>query len=154
MGTAFHGMTPSVHPSISHAIFSTSAFKGAPVPNFAGEVLGTVDEFVLDFDAGRVAYVVVSVGGFLGVGEKLYAVPWELFSIRADEHVLFVDIDKQMLLDAPGFERSRWPDMTDEQWAEEIHAHYAQKPYWNSDVTDAGDYVGNDTFDKPDRDRI
>ena len=88
------------------------------------------------------------------MGEKLYAVPWELFSIRADEHALFVDIDKQMLLDAPGFERNRWPDMTDEQWAEGIHAHYAQKPYWNSDVTDAGDYVGNDTFDKADRDRI
>jgi len=147
------GTTP-VSPAISHGIFATGAFKGAMVRNFAGETLGKVDEFVLDFDTGRVAYVIVSVGGFLGIGDKLFAVPWEYFSVRPDEHTLYVDIDKQMLLDAPNFERNRWPEMTDEAWANQIHRHYSQKPYWNSDVTDAGDYVGDDKFDKPDRDRI
>ena len=135
-------------------VLPTGSMKGAHVRNFAGEDLGKVDEFVVDFDSGRIAYVVVAVGGFLGIGEKLYAVPWDLFSVRLDDYEFYVDVDKQMLLDAPGFERSQWPDMGDAQWGDGIKTHYSQKPYWNSDITDAADYVGDDRLDKPDRDRL
>lgn len=140
--------TNSLSPTITHRIHAASTWTGARVHNFAGECLGKVDEFVLDFDAGRIAYVVVSVGGFLGMGDKLFAVPWDLFSLRTEDHELFLDVEKQLLLDGPGFERSRWPDMGDETWAEAIRTHYSQKqsPYWNSDITDASDYVGNDPF--------
>lgn len=154
MVTTSQGMGPSLSPETMHGIYAAGSFKGAPVNNYAGQTLAKVDEFVLDFDAGRIAYVIVSIGGFLGVGDKLYAVPWELFSIRPDEHAFYIDVDKQQLIDAPSFDRKSWPDMSDTAWADGIHAHYAQKPYWNSDITDAGDYVGNDLLDKPDRDRI
>ena len=87
-------------------------------------------------------YVIVSKGGFLGIGDKLCAVPWELFTVRAADHEFLLDVEKQMLQDAPAFERSHWPDMSDGAWAESIQSHFAQKPYWNSDVTFAGDYTG------------
>ena len=138
----------------THRVLAVSTLRGTRVHNFAGEVLGKVDEFVVDLGSGRISYVVLSLGGFLRIGDKLFPVPWELFSTRAENHEFFLDMDKQMLLDAPSFERTRWPDMEDAAWASNIHAHYAQKPYWNSDITDAGDYVGNDLLDKTDRDRI
>ena len=135
-------------------VLATSALKGARVGNFAGEDLGKVDDLVVDVATGRLGYVVVSIGGFLGIGDKLFAVPWELFTVRVEDHQFLLDIEKQMLQDAPAFERSKWPDMSDGAWAETIHSHYAQKPYWNSDVTQAGDYTGDDRLDKPDRDRL
>ncbi len=81
------------------------------------------------------------VGGFPGLsGDKLAAVPWELFSMRSGEQPsdvdrFFVDIDKQMLLDAPSFERSTWPDLGNTHIGPTgfDRPHYAQKPYWNSD---------------------
>jgi sporulation protein YlmC with PRC-barrel domain len=147
-------MAPSAAAATTHRVLAASSQKGAQVHNFAGEQLGKVDDFVLDFDSGRIAFVIVSVGGFLGFGDKLFAVPWDLFSTRKDHHEFFLDVEKQMLLDAPGFERSAWPDMGDPSWAAKVHAHFAQKPYWNSEITDAGDYVGDNRYDKPDRDRI
>jgi sporulation protein YlmC with PRC-barrel domain len=146
-------VAPTPPASISRVV-STAAMKGTHVHNFAGEDLGKVDDFVINFETGRIAYVAVSQGGFLGIGDKLFAVPWELFSVRPESRELFLDIDKQLLLDAPGFDRNDWPDMVDEAWTTQIRAHYAQKPYWNSDVTYAGDYTGDDRLDKPDRDRI
>jgi len=140
--------------SSTHHILPAGTLKGTRVHNFAGEELGKVDEFVLDFDSGRISYVVVSVGGFLGIGDKLFPVPWELFTMHTGDHEFFLDVDKQMLLDAPSFERTKWPDLGLNAWSAAVQAHYAQKPYWNSDITDAGDYVGDDLLDKPDRDRI
>lgn len=135
-------------------IFSLSALKGSRVGNFAGEDLAKVDDFVVDLATGQLRYVIVSTGGFLGIHDKLRAIPWELFSVRASDHEFLIDIEKQMLLDAPTFERAHWPDMSSQTWSDAVHAHFSQKPYWNSDVTFAGDYTGDDRLDKPDRDRV
>jgi hypothetical protein len=124
------------------------------VGNFAGEDLAKVDDFVVDIASGNIRYVILSMGGFLGINDKLRALPWELFTVRAADHEFLIDMEKQMLQDAPAFERSHWPDMSSEAWAAAVQAHFAQKPYWNSDITIAGDYAGDDRFDKPDRDRV
>jgi len=154
MATNTHSMATSNFSASHHRVHAVSALKGARVHNFAGEDLGKVDDFVMDFDSGRVAYVVVAVGGFLGMGDRLFPVPWDLFTTRTEDHEFFLDVEKQMLLDAPAFDRSNWPDMGDQAWAAELTAHYSQKPYWNSDITEAGDYTGDDRLDKSDRDRI
>src|SRR4051812_35624056 len=92
-------LTGSAVTSSTHHILPAGTLRGTRVHNFAGEELGKVDEFVLDFDSGRISFVVVSVGGFLGIGDKLFPVPWELFTMRTGEHEFFLDVDKQMLLD-------------------------------------------------------
>jgi sporulation protein YlmC with PRC-barrel domain len=144
MATNSQSMAGSALSPPTHRVHAVSALKGARVHNFAGDDLGKVDDFVVDLDSGRCSYVVVAVGGFLGMGDKLFPVPWDLFTMRTEDHEFFLDVEKQMLLDAPGFERSKWPDMGDQAWASVVTAHYSQKPYWNSEITDAGDYVGDD----------
>jgi hypothetical protein len=98
---------------------------------------------MLDLELGRIAYVVVSFGGFLHIGNKLFAVPWEAVRIDEGKHEFVLDVSKQMLEDAPGFDKDNWPDMADPAFSNSIFKYYGRKPYWETSMTDAGDYVGD-----------
>jgi len=79
------------------------------------EDLGEIKEIMLGMSSGKVAYAVLSFGGFLGMGEKLFAVPWAALTL--DQNKRFVlKVDKDTLKDAPGFDEDNWPNMADESW--------------------------------------
>jgi sporulation protein YlmC with PRC-barrel domain len=124
-------------------VLSASTLAGDRVRNTGGDDLGKVEEIMIDLASGRVAYVVLSFGGFLGIGDKLFAVPWDALRIDEGEHEFILDVDKKTLENAPGFDKDNWPDMADPAFGASIHQHYGQTPYWEHDVTDAGDYVGD-----------
>ena len=93
-------------------VLSASTLAGDSVRNGAGEDLGKVDELMIDIPSGRIAYAVLSFGGFLGMGNKLFAVPWNALRVDEDEHCFILDIDT--LEDLERFERNtghalRWP---------------------------------------------
>jgi hypothetical protein len=71
-------------------------------------------------------------GGFLGMGDKLFAIPWEAFRVVQEEEVLLLDVVKEKLENAPGFDKDDWPDMADNTWGRGIHDYYGYSPYWNS----------------------
>jgi sporulation protein YlmC with PRC-barrel domain len=125
-------------------VLSAGTLAGDRVRNTAGDDLGKVEEIMIDLPTGRVAYVVLSFGGFLGIGDKLFALPWDALRIDEGEHQFILDVDKQTLENAPGFDKDNWPDMADPSFAASIHRHYGRTPYWEHDMTDAGDYVGDD----------
>lgn len=100
---------------------------GTDVRNLQGQKIGDVKDIVLD-DRGGVAYAVVSTGGFLGMGDRLHAVPWQSLQLHAtgkDHYVL--DIDKARLALVPGFTSKSWPDFTDARWNAENRKHYQAK---------------------------
>ena len=100
---------------------------GANVQNSKGEKLGSIDDLVVDLQAGKVQYVAVGVGGVLGVGEKLFAVPFEEFKTAHDtsNNIYFVlDISKERLENAPGFDKDHWPDFANPQWRNQIDTYY------------------------------
>ena len=111
-------------------IMAASSFEGETVVNRQGETVGEIEEIMLDVRSGRIAYAVMSVGGFLGLGEKYFAIPWRAFTMDTDEKRFILDVDKARLEAAPGFDRNHWPSMADETWAAQIHAYYSTKPYW------------------------
>jgi len=125
-------------------VLSAGTLAGDRVRNAAGEDLGKVEEIMIDLASGRVAYVVLSFGGFLGIGDKLFAVPWQALRIDEGEHQFVLDVDRKTLESAPGFDKDNWPDMADPSFGAAIHEHYGRTPYWEHDVTDAGDYVGDE----------
>ena len=100
------------------------------VVNHKDEELGDIKEIMLDMRNGKVGYVVMSFGGFLGVGEKLFAVPWNALKLDTTKHRFVLNIERDRLNDAPGFDKDRWPDMADHAWTTDIHAYYGTKPYW------------------------
>ena len=134
-------------------VLSATALAGDGVRNSGGEDLGKIEEIMIDLDGGRIAYVVLSFGGFLGIGDKLFAVPWEALTLNSDEHEFILNVDKKVLESAPGFDKDNWPDMADPSWGSEIHGHYGTKPSRESSFTDTKEYVGDDRIDQPNRDR-
>jgi sporulation protein YlmC with PRC-barrel domain len=84
------------------------------------DTIGEVNDLVLDADTGKIRYAAVSVGGFLGIGDKMVAVPWNAFECRKDEDdnsYLSLDTTKEKLEKAPGFDQDNWPDFSNEEWS-------------------------------------
>ncbi len=110
-------------------VLSAGTLAGNSVRNAAGEDLGKVDEIMIDIPAGRVAYAVISFGGFLGLGDKLFAVPWSALKVDEDEKCFVLNADRQSMDKAPGFDKDNWPDMSDPDWGSEIANYYRITPY-------------------------
>ncbi|HEY2864442.1 MAG TPA: PRC-barrel domain-containing protein [Casimicrobiaceae bacterium] len=114
-------------------VMDASTLQGDSVVNAAGESLGKVEAIMLDVTTGRIAYAVLSFGGFLGMGAKLFAIPWGALTLDAREHRFILDVSKEKLQNAEGFDKDRWPSMADSNWAAEIHSYYNITPYWEDD---------------------
>lgn len=102
---------------------------GNDVYNHNEEDLGDIKEIMLDVRNGRVSYAVLSFGGFLGMGEKLFAVPWNALTLDTINKRFVLNVEKERLENAPGFDKDSWPNMADESWATEIHSFYGTKPF-------------------------
>jgi sporulation protein YlmC with PRC-barrel domain len=111
-------------------VLSADTLTGDTVRNSADENLGKIDDIMIDIPSGRVAYAVLSFGGVLGMGNKLFAVPWNALQVDEDEKCFILDIDKEKLESAPGFDKDNWPDMADTSWGEGIYRYYGATPYW------------------------
>lgn len=112
-------------------VLSASTLEGDKVRNAAGDDLGKVDEIMIDIPSGRIAYAVLSFGGVLRMGNKLFAVPWSALRVDEDEKCFILDVSKQTLESAPGFDKDNWPDMADTTWGSQIFKHYGATPYWD-----------------------
>ena len=112
-------------------VLSASTLKGDKVVNKQGEDLGKLEELMIDLDRGRIAYAVLSFGGFLGMGDKLFAIPWQAFGVDTVEKRLVLNADKELLKKAPGFDKSKWPNMADPTWGTNLYKYYGYKPYWD-----------------------
>jgi len=112
------------------ATVSASKIIGEPVINRQHEDLGKVHELVFDVETGRIAYAVLSFGGFLGMGNKLFAMPWKALEFAQDEMKLVLNVDKEKLKTAPGFDKEDWPDFADRSWGKTIHSYYGYDTYW------------------------
>jgi sporulation protein YlmC with PRC-barrel domain len=97
---------------------------GDHVHNLKNEHLGTIKEIMLDMQTGRIAYVVMAAGGVLGIGEKLFAVPFEALALDTAKHRMTLNIDKERIETAPGFDKDHWPDMANQSWITELHTFY------------------------------
>ena len=103
--------------------YKASELMGKSVKNLEGDDLGSVEEIVIE-TTGEVGYAVLSFGGFLGLGDKLFAVPWTAFAQSPDGDHLTLDIQPKKLENAPGFNKDDWPDMQDENWRLVISKFY------------------------------
>ncbi len=111
-------------------VLSSSSIVGTTVQNLQMEDLGEIKELMIDISEGRIAYAVLSFGGFLGIGDKLFAIPWGALRVRQEANLFMLDVKKEKLEKAPGFDKDNWPDMTDVTWGEGIHDYYGYDPYW------------------------
>jgi sporulation protein YlmC with PRC-barrel domain len=107
-----------------------SKIIGTDVKNTRGDSLGDIKDLVLDPLSGNIVYAVVSYGGVLGMGSKLFAIPWSVLRWSRDKDYYVLDMDKDTLKKAPGFDKDHWPDSLNkwEQQREEINQFYHINP--------------------------
>lgn len=116
-------------------VLSATTIIGDKVLNTAGEQLGSIKELMIDLDEGLIAYAVLSFGGFLGMGDKLFAIPWEALTIDTENRAFILDVDKEVLENAPGFDKDHWPDNAKYEagWLLGVYEYYGYSPYWMPD---------------------
>ncbi|MGZ4994879.1 MAG: PRC-barrel domain-containing protein [Methylobacter sp.] len=107
-----------------------SKINGTNVKNTKGENMGGIKDLVIDSESGRVVYAVVSFGGILGLGNKLFAIPWSVLKWNREKEYYVLDLDKETLKNAPGFDKKHWPDSSNkwELQREQINQFYHVNP--------------------------
>ena len=109
-----------------------NTYDNGPGPRLMGAdtLIGNdIKEIMLDVGTGNIEYAVLSFGSFLGMGEKLFAVPWSALKLDTENKRFLLDIDKERLQNAPGFDKDNWPDLADKTFINNLHTYYGTKPY-------------------------
>lgn len=109
---------------MNRQIVCTDDIVGVEVKNPKSEKLGKIETLMLDKLKGDIAYVVLSFGGFLGMGDKLFAMPWSMFSYDTQQDCFIIHVDKEALQNSPGFDKDNWPDMSSLTWRSKINQYY------------------------------
>lgn len=105
-------------------VLTASTLTGNEVRNRKEEKLGSIEEIMLDVENGNVRYAVLASGGFLGIGERLFAIPWDALELDTVNERFILDVEADRLKEAPGFDKDDWPDMADPVWADSVRSYY------------------------------
>jgi len=112
-------------------VLAADTLTGDKVVNRQKEDLGKIEHLMIDLETGRIAYAVLSFGGFLGMGDKLFAIPWSALALDTVEKRFILNVEKELLKHAPGFDKDHWPNMADHGWGAQVFTYYGAKPYWD-----------------------
>lgn len=105
-------------------LMSSSTLSGDGVINAQGEDLGHIEDLMINPADGHVEYAVLSFGGFLGMGDKFFAVPFNQLSVDTAKHKMVLNVPKERLKDAPGFDKNNWPDFADTTFRSTVDTYY------------------------------
>jgi sporulation protein YlmC with PRC-barrel domain len=130
-GARIVGDQTSDHDGPGPRLMTADTLIGNQVVNHQGDTLGEIEDIMLDVPNGRIAYAVMVAGGFLGMGEKMFALPWSALTLDTTRKCFLLDADKQHIQNAPGFDRDHWPSQADRQWQAEVHSYYHARPYYD-----------------------
>jgi sporulation protein YlmC with PRC-barrel domain len=109
-----------------HRAYEVGEIVGSDVKTPEGEELGRIHDFVIDSN-GRVAFMILAYGGFMGMGEKRVAIPFGAFTYDRIGRHLVLDVSREKLESAPSFERS---ELLNPKWAEDTYKYFGLQPYW------------------------
>ena len=108
------------------ALLSSSSITGDDVVNLQDENLGTIHDIVIDTAEGKIRYAVLASGGFLGMGDRLFAIPWRALTQDRENKRFKLDVNAERLKNAPGFDKDNWPNMADSTWNSTVESFYAR----------------------------
>ena len=103
---------------------SASSLSGNKVVNHQDEDLGNIEDLMINAEKGAVDYAVLSFGGVMGIGDKLFAIPMSAIEIDTNRECCVLDIDNERLKGAPGFDKDNWPNTADPKWRDDVHNYY------------------------------
>lgn len=136
-----------------HRVLAASKLDGYTVYSSDDKDVGKIKEIMLDMHSGRIAYAVLSSGGFLGIGDKLLAIPWHALTLDPELKSFKLSISSERIRHAPGFDQDSWPSMTDQAWANSVHEYYGNESNMERNIiSGGGNLPGAATSTDTDRD--
>ena len=105
-------------------ILSSSTITGQDVFNMENENIGDIKDLMIDPNNAEIVYAVLSFGGFMGIGSKLFAIPLEALRFSDKDDTIRLDISKEKLENAPSFDEDKWPMTADEKFVNSVYSHY------------------------------
>jgi sporulation protein YlmC with PRC-barrel domain len=115
----------------SGRLIAADKVEGTYIYNPAGESLGSVEDVMIDKVSGKIAYAVVGFGGFLGIGDRHYPLPWEKLKYDTNMGGYVVDLDKRTLEGAPSYATDETVGWEDPAWGKRVYDYYGARPYWD-----------------------
>ena len=112
------------------SLISSDKVEGTAVYDRKGEKLGSIHTVMIDKVSGKVAYAVMSFGGFLGIGDRYHPLPWNTLKYDTSRGGYAVDVDPTRLKEAPSYSRNEAPNWSDQSWGRQVHDYYGTRPYW------------------------
>ena len=122
-------------PNTPVRFLTASTIIGDKVYNRLDEKLGDVKDIMLNINDGSIEYFIIEFGGFLGIGEKFFAVPFQALTIDTERHAFILDQSREVLEKAPGFDKDHWPETNS-------HIFKDTSIYW-------GDFMGSNVGAEP-----
>jgi len=108
-------------------IISSSSLTGQNVYNLKDESIGDIKDLMIDPNNAEVLYAVLSFGGFMGIGNKLFAIPLEALQFSGKDDNIRLDVSKEKLENAPSFDKDNWPKTNDNKFVDSVNNHYGVK---------------------------
>lgn len=105
-------------------VLTASSIIGDDVENLNGDTLGSIKDIMINLYEGSIEYVIVQSGGFLGIGDKLFAIPYEALDLNPEKKVFILDRDEDYIKNAPGFDQDHWPETNNHY--DDINSYWAQ----------------------------
>jgi sporulation protein YlmC with PRC-barrel domain len=114
-------------------IMAASTLDSDRVFSSDGEEVGKIREIMLDVREGRIAYAVMASGGFLGIGNELFAIPWSALTLDTTRKCFVLDVSSERVKEASGFDQDNWPAMADSSWATTLNEYYGTRVHWEDE---------------------
>jgi hypothetical protein len=105
-------------------LISSEKVEGTSVENPEGANLGVIRDVMIDKVSGQVAYAVLKYGSFLGMGGKLFALPWEVLEFDTERSAYVIDLPEDQLRGAPSYDESAQPNWSDPSWNKSVYDYY------------------------------
>ncbi len=103
---------------------TATSIIGDKVENLEGEDLGKIDNFMINIQSGQIEYVVLEFGSFLGVGGKLFAIPYKQLYLNAEKECFVLNREKESFKDMPGFDKTHWPGTNDHTYFQDVDYYW------------------------------
>jgi len=114
------------------SLIGSDKVEGTPVYRPSGERVGQIERVMIDKMSGKVAYAVMSFGGFMGIGEDYYPLPWSLLAFDPKLAGYVIDVTQEQLKGAPKYSKHETWDWSDDERGKKIYSYYGEPPYWGS----------------------
>ena len=124
------GVSSTTNTRETQNLIASDKVEGTPVRRSDGEKIGTIERVMIEKRSGKVAYAVMSFGGFMGLGEEYYTLPWSVLKYNTHLHAYELNLTEDQLRGAPRRSAQRLHALLDREWEDHVHRYYNATPYW------------------------